>query len=199
MKFELPPLPYAKDALEPHLGRETLEYHYEKHHRGYLEKLEAAIRGTPSAALSLEEIIRTAKGEVYNHASQVWNHTFYWESMKPGGGGRPKGHVRDAVAECFGSHEELRRTFVEAGAGQFGSGYVWLVLADERLVCMAKPDADSPLSEGLIPILNCDVWEHAYYLDFRNERERYLETFYDELIDWERVGERLARAREEGR
>jgi len=199
MKFKLPPLPYAKDALEPHMSRATLEYHYEKHHRGYLEKLEAAIKGTPAASLSLEEIIRTSKGDVYNNAAQVWNHTFFWESMKPRGRGRPDGRIGEAIDASFGSFEDLRAAFIEAGTKHFGSGYVWVVVADHRLDCTAKHDADSPLAEGLVPILTCDVWEHAYYLDHHHEREKYLETFVDQLVDWERVEERLADAYESGR
>jgi superoxide dismutase, Fe-Mn family len=199
MKFKLPPLPYAKDALEPHMSRDTLEYHYEKHHKGYLEKLEAAIKGTPAASLSLEEIIRTSKGDVYNNAAQVWNHTFFWESMKPGGGDEPRGRVREVVNDSFGSFDALRRTFIDAGTSHFGSGYVWLVVADHRLECMAKRDAETPLAEGLAPILTCDVWEHAYYLDHHHEREKYLEVFMDELVDWERVEERLAETHENDR
>jgi len=191
MKFKLPPLPYAKDALEPHMSAETLEFHYEKHHKGYLDKLEAAIKGTPTASLSLEEIIRTSKGPVYNNAAQVWNHTHFWESMQPRGGGRPTGVVGEVLNESFGSYDAFREQFIKIGTELFGTGYVWLVVSEPRVSLIAKPDADSPLSDGLVPVLNCDVWEHAYYLDHRHEREKYLETFLDALVSWPRVEQRL--------
>lgn len=196
MEFILPPLPYSKQALEPHMGRETLDFHYEKHHRGYLAKLEAQIADEPTAALSLEEIIQTSKGPVYNFASQVWNHTFFWESMCPDGGGPPpSGDVADAIGATFGSYDAFRTSFIEAGTSRFGSGYLWLVDSGRGLRCITTPNADAPWTDGSTPIVTCDLWEHAYYLDHRNERRDYLETFLDHLIDWERAASRLESAR----
>jgi len=197
MNFELPPLPYRKEALEPYMSRETLEYHYEKHHRGYLTKLEKAIADKPEASGSLEQIIKTAKGSVYDNAAQVWNHTFFWESMEPGGGGKPFGRIAEALDGAFGSYEAFRKSFIEAGESRFGSGYVWVVATARGLDCIASLNAETPIADGLAPILTCDVWEHSYYLDHRNEREAYLETFLDRLVSWDRVEQRLSDAHED--
>ena len=196
MQFTLPPLPYAKDGLEPYLGAETLEYHYEKHHRGYLKKLESLIEGTPLASKPLEEIIGTADGPVFNNAAQVWNHTFYWRSMRPGGGGDPRGALRSDLERAFGSMNGFRKHFVETATAVFGTGYVWLHDgADGRLVVRGMEDADNPLIDGIVPLLGIDLWEHAYYLDYRNERERYVATFLDHLVDWDMVAEGRERLR----
>jgi Fe-Mn family superoxide dismutase len=192
MKFELPPLPYGKDALEPHMGRETLEFHYEKHHRGYLEKLRKEIENKPEAQKSLVEIIRTSEGSVFNNASQVWNHTFFWRSMEPKGGGDPTGEAARRIRDSFGSFERFREAFVSTGKSRFGSGYVWLVLNGDRIRCIETLNADNPLGTGGTPLLTCDVWEHAYYLDHRNDRGRYLDTFLRHLVNWDAVSERLA-------
>jgi Fe-Mn family superoxide dismutase len=193
MKFELPPLPYAKDALEPHLGAETLEYHYEKHHRGYLEKLGKLLAGKPLADRSLVEIIRESNGAVFNNAAQVWNHTLYWHSMSPKGGGVPSGAVRAGIDSAFGSFERFRARFVEAAVGVFGTGWTWLVQEqDGRIAIRSTEDARTPIQDGVTtPLLTCDVWEHAYYLDYRHERPRYVETFLDHLVNWAFVAENL--------
>jgi len=195
MEFELSPLPYPKEALEPYMGRETLEYHYEKHHRGYLRKLQKAIGEKPEAEKPLEEIIRTSEGGVFNNAAQVWNHTFFWSSMEPRGGGEPGGEAARAIDDAFGSYRNFRETFLAEGTGRFGSGWVWLVRDGDRVRCTSTLNADNPLTAGQVPLLTCDVWEHAYYLDYRNERARYLEAFLDHLISWEFVERNLREAR----
>jgi len=193
MKFELPPLPYAKDALEPHLGAETLEYHYEKHHRSYLEKLEKLLAGKPLAGRSLVEIIQESDGAVFNNAAQVWNHTFYWSSMSPKGGGAPAGAVKSAIESAFGSFDRFRGQFIESAVGVFGTGWTWLVQErDGRLAIRATEDARTPIHDGVTtPLLTCNVWEHAYYLDYRHERPKYVETFLDRLANWAFVAENL--------
>ncbi len=185
MHFELPELPYAKDALEPHLSARTVEIHYERHHRGYLDKLRGLIEGTPDADRELAELVRSSSGPVFDNAAQVWNHTFYWHSMTPGGGGEPTGAIAEALVESFGSVEAFRARFLEA-AQLFGSGYVWLSFdpASDRLVVEAMKDADSPLLTDRVPLLAMDVWEHAYYLDYQNERPRYAQAFLDHLVSW---------------
>jgi Fe-Mn family superoxide dismutase len=186
MKFELSPLPYEKDALEPTLSARTLQYHYEKHHRGYLNKLEKAISGKPLGKKSLEEIIREAKGSVFNHAAQVWNHDFYWRSMTPNGGGKPSGELATAIERDFGSFESWKQRFAEAANGEFGSGWAWLVAEPGgRLRVIATDDAENPIRSGNgKPLLTLDVWEHAYYLDYQNERDRYVRGYLDTLVNW---------------
>jgi Fe-Mn family superoxide dismutase len=197
MEFELRPLPYAKDALAPHISARTLDVHYEKHHRGYLRKLEGLIGGKPEAEKSLEEIVRSSRrGPVFENAAQVWNHTFSWESMAPGGGGAPRGRIAERIRTDFGSYPAFRARFIDTATGLFGSGYVWLHLdpATGWLRLDARPNANSPLVEGSAPILACDVWEHAYYLDYQNGRQAYVEAFLDGLVCWERAEERLRTA-----
>jgi Fe-Mn family superoxide dismutase len=185
MRFELPPLPYPKDALEPHLGAETLEYHYEKHHRGYLKKLQQAIADTPLASHDLEEILVTADGSVFNNAAQVWNHDFYWRCMTPRGGGDPPATLRGDLERAFGSVDGFKKKMVSAAVAQFGSGYVWLYSGfDGRLAVRATHDAMNPLLDGVMPLFTIDLWEHSYYLDYHNERERYVQAVLDHLIDW---------------
>ena len=181
----LKPLPYDTDALEPHIRRETVALHYEKHHAGYARKLKELIAGKPEAKESLERIVRTSEGAIFNNAAQIWNHDFYWRSMRPDGGGAPSGGLKQAIIAGFGGDEKLRRDFVKAGAGHFGSGWLWLVSRRGRLRITTTHDADLPLLHGDTPILCADLWEHAYYLDYRNERARYLETFIDQLANWE--------------
>jgi len=187
MKFELAPLPYAKDALEPHLGAETLTYHYEKHHRGYLEKLEKLLAGKPLAERALVEIIRESDGAVFNNAAQVWNHTFYWSSMTPKGGGTPGGVAKSAIESSFGSFDRFHRQFVEAAVGVFGTGWAWLVQErDGRIAIRSTEDARTPIQDGVTrPLLTCDVWEHAYYLDYQNRRADYVTAWLDHLVNWE--------------
>jgi len=200
MKHELPPLPYDKKALEPYIGARTVDLHYEKHHRGYLDKLWKALGDEAAKKKTLEDLIRTGSGKIFNLAAQTWNHTFYWESMRPGAGGKPSGHVADAIRTAFGGYDEFKRAFAEAANGQFGSGWAWLVVppgSGGRLQIIATSDADNPLRrEGFRPLLTCDVWEHAYYLDYQNERARYVEGFVDHLINWEFVAKNLREASE---
>src|SRR5688572_25751289 len=160
MQFEVPPLPYAKDALEPVMCKETLEFHYEKHHKGYMTKLKAAIEGKPEANKSLEDLVKTAKGGVFNNAAQVWNHTFFWNSMRPGGGGAPTGEVADLIKRDFGSHQAFREQWATVGAAQFGSGWVWLVMDKGKASIVSTGNADTPLTTSATPLLTADVWEH---------------------------------------
>ncbi len=193
MKFELTPLPYAKHALEPHMGRETLEYHYEKHHRGYLDTLQKLLAGSSESEKSLEDIIRTTEGKVFNNAAQVWNHTFFWNCMEPKGGGEPGGELLHLIRDTFGSFRDFQESFIAAGTGRFGSGYVWLVFDGTRVRCSNTLNAENPLMQKQTPLLTCDVWEHAYYLDHRNDRRRHLDVFLRHLVNWEFVAEQLAR------
>jgi Fe-Mn family superoxide dismutase len=186
MKFELPPLPYEKAALEPYVSARTLDLHYEKHHRGYLTKLEKVIGGKPEAEKSLVDIIRTSEGKVFNLAAQVWNHTFYWSSMKPGGGGKPSGDLLAAIDRDLGGFADFKQRFAEAASGEFGSGWAWLIAgANQKLRVVSTHDADDPLRTNATPLLTIDVWEHAYYVDYQNERERYIRAFLDHVVDWE--------------
>jgi Fe-Mn family superoxide dismutase len=184
MKFELPPLPYPSDALEPYLGAETLEVHYGKHHQGYMDKLERALEGTSRASLALEDLVRDSEGDVFNNAAQVWNHTFYWRSMTPNTHA-PSKSLAERLDRDLGGMEAFKREFAEIASGEFGSGWAWLVeQTDGKLAVQSTHDADNPLRHGLRPLLTLDVWEHAYYLDYRNERDKYIEAFLDHLIDW---------------
>jgi len=199
MKIHVPPLPYPKDALAPTLGPRTLELHYEKHHKGYLAKVQKMLAGKPEADGELEDLIRTADGALFDNAAQVWNHTFYWRSMRPRGGGPPEPALRDVLESAFGSFDEFRRRFAEAANGEFGSGWAWLVKDKYgRLRVQSSTDAQNPIREGFVPLLTCDVWEHAYYLDYQNERSRYVEGFLDQLVNWEFVAENLGLARGPG-
>jgi superoxide dismutase, Fe-Mn family len=195
MDFEVAPLPYAKNALEPVMKQETLEFHYEKHHKGYMTKLKGLIEGKPDAQKSLVELIRTSSGGIFNNAAQVWNHTFFWEGMKPGGGGAPPaGDVADLV-QSYGGWDKLRTDFINGGAGRFGSGYVWLVLDAGKAKILDTPNAETPLTTSQVPLLTCDVWEHAYYLDHRNNRNAFLEVFLDKLVNWDFVAKNLRGAK----
>ena len=186
MKFELPPLPYDKSALAPYVSARTLELHYEKHHRGYLTKLEKAIRGTPAAEKGLFDIIRESEGAVFNNAAQVWNHTFYWDSMKPRGGGKPSPDFLRVIERDLGSFPEFTQQFSEAAMGEFGSGWAWLVLSNSgKLRVIASHDAENPLQTNAVPLLTLDVWEHAYYVDYQNERDRYISAYLDHLVNWD--------------
>jgi Fe-Mn family superoxide dismutase len=192
MKFELAPLPYAKDALAPYISAETLDIHYERHHRGYLEKLEQAIAGTSRAKATLDHLVWETDGDIFNFAAQVWNHTFYFDGMRQAGGGRPTALLAATIERDVGSYEKLRRALAEAANEQFGSGWAWLALDERgRLQVLATADADNPLRHGMKPLLAIDVWEHAYYLDYQSERTVYVESFLEYLIDWERVARRF--------
>jgi Fe-Mn family superoxide dismutase len=192
MPFELPPLPYAQDALAPHISAETLEYHYGKHHQTYVTNLNKLVEGTEFENASLEDVILKSDGGLFNNSAQVWNHTFYWNSMTPDGGGAPQGAVADAIDSAFGSYDEFRAKFAEAATTQFGSGWAWLVDSGSGLEIMKTGNADLPLKHGAKALLTIDVWEHAYYIDFRNARPNYINTFLDSLVNWDFVAENLA-------
>lgn len=195
----LPDLPYAKDALLPHISAETLEFHHDKHHNAYVVKLNELIAGTDLAGQDLEAIIKASandasKAGIFNQAAQIWNHTFYWNCMTPNGGGVPTGAVADKITAAFGSYEKFAEEFTNAALTQFGSGWAWLV-ADElngNLSIMKTANADLPMAHGKVALLTCDVWEHAYYIDFRNLRPKYVKTFLDSLVNWEYVNAKLA-------
>ncbi|WP_084395954.1 superoxide dismutase [Henriciella aquimarina] len=200
MAFELPPLPYSRDALAPHISEETLNYHYGKHHQAYVNNLNKLIEGTDHENAPLEQIIKDAakdssKAGLFNNSAQVWNHTFYWHSMKPGGGGKPTGAIADKIDADFGSYDEFAKQFKAAGGGQFGSGWAWLVLKGGKLEIRKTPNAETPVTEdGATPLLTMDVWEHAYYLDYQNSRPGYMDAFIDNLINWDFVNQNLADA-----
>ncbi|WP_111497758.1 superoxide dismutase [Marinobacter bohaiensis] len=193
MAFELPALPYEKNALEPHISQETLEYHYGKHHQTYVTKLNGMVEGTENADKSLEEIIKSAgPGGLFNNAAQVWNHTFYWNCLSPNGGGEPTGAAAEAISKTFGSFDAFKKEFNEKAAGNFGSGWTWLVKkADGSVAIVNTDDADTPVAGDDKPVLTVDVWEHAYYIDYRNSRPNYLEAFWN-LVNWDFVNENLA-------
>lgn len=185
MTFELPALPYAKDALAPHISAETIEYHYGKHHQTYVTNLNNLVPGTEFEGLSLEDIIKKSSGGIFNNAAQVWNHTFYWNSLSPNGGGAPTGGLANAIDRTFGSFDKFKEEFTKCAVTTFGSGWAWLVKnANGSLELVSTSNAGCPLTAGQTPILTCDVWEHAYYIDFRNLRPKYLEAFWA-LVNWE--------------
>lgn len=197
MAHTLPDLPYAQDALAPHISAETLGFHHGKHHAAYVGKMNDAIAGTDDEALSLEDLIRKAAKDgnqgLFNNAAQTWNHTFYWNSMTPNGGGAPTGDLADRIDRDFGSLENFKKAFADAGATQFGSGWAWLVVKDGKLDVRKTLNAETPLTEdGVVPLLTMDVWEHAYYLDFQNRRPDYITTFLDKLVNWAFAAENLA-------
>ncbi len=192
MDFEVPALPYSKDALVPAMSAETLEYHYEKHHKGYMTKLKGLVENTADANRTLVDLIRKSSGAIFNNAAQVHNHTFFWNGMRPGGGGAPpSGEAADLINRDFGGWEKFRGEWVKAGVGRFGSGYAWLVLDAGKGRILATPNAETPLTTTATPLLTVDVWEHAYYLDHRNRREAFLEVFCDRLINWDFVARNL--------
>jgi Fe-Mn family superoxide dismutase len=194
---ELPPLPYARDALEPHVSARTLDHHHGKHHAKYVQTLNELIQGSNLSKMPLEGIIRAtarkkAKAKIFNNAAQVWNHTFLWHSMKPQGGGRPTGAIAERIDEDFGSNEKFAEEFKTAATGQFGSGWAWLVIADGKLAITTTSNADMPLVHGQKPLITLDVWEHAYYLDYQHERPKYVQTFLDHLVNWDFANANLA-------
>ena len=194
--FEAIEPPYPEDALAPHVSARTVHEHYEKHHKGYLHKLSKLVRGKPEENESLEELIRHAEGDVFDNAAQLWNHNFLWRSMRPDGGGDPEGHLRDVLEDAFGSMGDFRRRFAEAATEQFGSGWAWLVKDERgRLGIQSTSNADNPLQRGFVPLLTLDVWEHAYYLDYQSERDRYVRGFLEHLVNWDFVAENLEAAR----
>jgi len=191
MAFELPPLPWARDALAPHISAETIDYHYGKHHQTYVTNLNKQIAGTDLENLSLVEIIRTASGGVFNNAAQVWNHTFFWNCLKPAGGGVPSGRLADAIDKAFGSFDQFKDEFTKLCIGTFGSGWGWLVQRpDGSLALVSTSNANTPLTGPDRPLLTCDVWEHAYYIDYRNARPQFIEAFWN-LVNWDHVASQL--------
>lgn len=191
MKHELPQLPWAPDALEPFISKLTIEFHYGKHHQAYVNNLNHLIPGTTFENASLEEIIMKADGGIFNNGAQVWNHTFYWSCLSPDGGGKPRGSLADAINQQFGSFEAFQEKFSFAAATLFGSGWAWLVkTADGKLEIIQESNAGNPLRQGKTPLLTCDVWEHAYYLDKQNRRPDYIADFW-KLVDWHAVSARF--------
>lgn len=201
-QFELPRLPYELNALEPYISAKTLEFHYSKHHQGYLDNLNRLVNEKKElAGQSLEDIIRmssTAPGlqEVFNNAAQTWNHTFYWKSMKANGGGQPTGKLLERINKDFGSFDQFKKKFIEVGAKVFGSGWVWLVEDAGSLKVVPTKDGDLPMIKGQKALLTCDVWEHAYYLDYQNRRKDYVEVFLDHLVNWEFAAENFEAKKE---
>ncbi len=199
MPFELPELPYAKDALEPHYSAKTLEFHHGKHHNAYVTKTNELIAGTELEGKPIEEVIAAAKAKgdkaLFNQSAQIWNHTFFWHGMKPGGGGKPSGAVAEAIDKAFGSYEDFVAQFKAKAAGNFGSGWTWLVKSGDGVEIVNTDDADTPLAhDGMTPLLTVDVWEHAYYLDYQNRRPDYVQAFFDHLVNWDFVNDNLAKA-----
>lgn len=192
MAIQLPELPYSKDALTPHISAETLEYHYGKHHKTYVDNLNNLIKGTDMENLSLEEIVRKSTGGVFNNAAQIWNHTFYWHCLSPKGGGEPTGEVKAAIEKNFGSFASFKEKFTEASVKTFGSGWAWLVKkSDGSLAIESTSNAETPLKDtSKRALLTCDVWEHAYYIDYRNSRPNYLAAFWN-LVNWDFVAKNL--------
>lgn len=187
MVHQLPELPYAKNALEPHISAETLEYHYGKHHQTYVTNLNNLIKGTEYEELPLEAIIQKSSGGLFNNAAQVWNHTFYWNCLKPNGGGEPTGALAEAINKKFGSLAVFKEEFTKVSVGTFGSGWGWLVKnADGSVELMSTSNAGTPMTSGKTALLTCDVWEHAYYIDYRNARPKYVEAFWN-LVNWDFV------------
>lgn len=199
MTYSLPPLPYAYNALEPYISKSALEFHHDKHHATYVNKYNEAVQGTPHNDHPIEVVIKTIAGDttlqgVFNNAAQAWNHSFYWNSMKPQGGGEPSGPLLDRIKADFGSFGDFVNAFKAAGASQFGSGWAWLVLADDHLKVTKTANADCPLTAGQVPLLTMDVWEHAYYLDYQNRRPDYIDNFLNHLVNWDFAAHNLAAA-----
>jgi len=196
MAFELPSLPYADTALEPYYSAKTFSFHHGKHHKAYVDNLNKLLPGSPFENSSLEEIILVVAGDAtkagfFNNAAQVWNHTFFWNCMKPGGGGAPSGALATKIDAAFGSYEKFAEQFKAAAVGRFGSGWAWLVLDGDQLKIISTPNAETPMTGGKKALLTVDVWEHAYYLDFQNRRPDFVQTFLDQLVNWDFVAENL--------
>jgi Fe-Mn family superoxide dismutase len=197
MAYELPPLPYEYTALEPHISKRTLEFHHDKHHAAYVNNFNAAAKGTDLDKLSIEAVIKAtandaSKAGIFNNAAQAWNHTFYWHSMKPKGGGTPTGELAKKIDSDLGGFAKFVEAFKAAGATQFGSGWAWLVLDAGKLAVTKTPNAETPLTKGQVPLITMDVWEHAYYLDFQNRRPDYITTFLEHLVNWDFAAKNLA-------
>ena len=191
MTFTLPELPYAKDALAPHISAETLEFHYGKHHQTYVNNLNTFAKDDASlSGKSYEDLVRAASGKVFNNAAQVWNHTFYWQSLRPGGGGEPTGAVKAAIEKSCGSFGAFKEKFSATAVGHFGSGWAWLVKTESGLEIVDTHDAGCPLTQNKKPLLTCDVWEHAYYIDYRNARAKYVESWWN-LVNWDHANRQI--------
>jgi Fe-Mn family superoxide dismutase len=200
MAIVLPSLPYSENALEPHYSAKTIGFHHGKHHKAYVDNLNKLIAGTPMEVKALEEIIMAAAGDssktgIFNNAAQVWNHTFFWNCMRPGGGGRPTGDLAAKIGQTFGSYEKFAEQFKAAAVGRFGSGWGWLVRDDGALKIMSTANADTPMTSKQTSLLTVDVWEHAYYLDYQNRRPDFVQTFLDHLVNWDFVAANLAKAK----
>ena len=199
MAFELPPLPYPKNALAPHMSEQTFDFHYGRHHQAYVTNLNNLIKDSPLASQSLEDLIKgsykdTTKTGVFNNAAQVWNHTFFWNSMKPHGGGAPSGNLAAAITRDCGGLDKFKEQFKATAVGQFGSGWAWLVADKGALKIVGTPNAVTPLAEGHTALLTCDVWEHAYYLDYQNRRPDFVQAYLDHLVNWDFAAQNLAKA-----
>jgi superoxide dismutase, Fe-Mn family len=200
MAFELPPLPYDQSALEPHISAKTLEFHHGKHHNTYVTTLNGLVKDTPHESQDLETIIKETfgdaqKSKIFNNGAQVWNHTFFWNCMKPAGGGTPTGDVASAIDASFGSLDKFKEEFKDACVTQFGSGWGWLVVDNGKVAVMKTPNAENPMAHNKAALLTCDVWEHAYYLDYQNRRPDFVKAFMDNLINWDFVAQNLATAK----
>ena len=200
MAFELPPLPYAKNALEPHTSAHTLDLHHGKHHKAYVDNLNRMVEGSPLASRSLEQIVQetyhdTGKTGIFNNAAQVWNHNFFWKSMKPHGGGNPSGQIADAISRDFGDFAKFKDEFSKAAVGQFGSGWAWLIADKGKLQITHTSNAVNPVATGQHALLCCDVWEHAYYVDFENRRPDFVKAFLEHLVNWDFAVENLGKAK----
>ncbi len=194
--FQLQPLPYAPDALEPYITARTLSFHHGKHHQAYVDNLNRLIAGTPWAGQPLEKVVRETAGSadraaLFNNAAQVWNHAFFWQSMKPGGGGRPTGRLLGLIEQSFGGYDQFKKGFLDTALAQFGSGWTWLVQDGDRLKIVKTSNADAPVAHGQTALLTCDVWEHAYYLDYQNRRNDFVQAFLDHLVNWEFAASQL--------
>ncbi|HYE05172.1 MAG TPA: superoxide dismutase [Planctomycetota bacterium] len=196
MAFTLPPLPFDKGALAPHMSAETFDYHHGKHHQAYVTKLNELIAGKPEEKQSLEEIIKAApEGPLFNNAAQVWNHTFFWSCLSPKGGGEPTGDIKAAIDRDLGGFAKFKEDFTNAAITQFGSGWAWLVLDGGKLKVTKTPNAGTPMKTGQTALLTLDVWEHAYYIDHRNARPKFIEAFFAKMVNWEFAGQNLAKAK----
>ena len=192
MAIEFPPLPYERSALAPHISEETLEYHYGKHHKAYVDNLNKQIEGTDFADMNLEDIVKKATGGMFNNAGQAWNHNFYWNSLSPKGGGDPSGKLADAITKAFGGVDKFKAEFAKIAVGTFGSGWAWLVQrSDGSLGLVSTPNAGTPITGSDRPLLTCDVWEHAYYIDYRNARAKYIDAYWN-LVNWDFAASQMA-------
>jgi len=200
MPFELPALPYAENALEPYYSAKTISFHHDKHHKAYVDNLNKLVPGTDLEGKSLEEVVLASAGNpqkagIFNNAAQIWNHTFFWHSLKPGGGGKPTGALAAKIDQAFGSYQKFAEQFKAAAVGRFGSGWAWLVVEGGALKIVATPNAETPITAKQMPLFTVDVWEHAYYLDYQNRRPDFVQAFLDHLVNWDFANANLAKAK----